>query len=40
MAPAPLAGRALLDRVFLAARLELVAFLVIVSLMVVKPNVG
>jgi uncharacterized membrane protein len=33
-------GRALLDRVFLASRLELISFFVIVALMVFKPTTG
>ena len=38
--PASTAGRALLQRLFLVSRLELVAFLVIIGLMVAKPNIG
>jgi len=38
--PTSVGGRALLDRVFLVARLELVSFLVIIALMVAKPNVA
>ena len=38
--PVSVGGRALLDRVFLVSRLELVSFLVIIALMVAKPNVA
>ena len=38
--PSSAAARALLDRVFLVSRLELVSFAVIVFLMVVKPGAG
>jgi len=34
------AGRTLLARLFLVSRLELVSFLVIIALMVAKPNLG
>ena len=36
--PTSVAGRSLLDRVFLVARLELVSFAIIVFMMVVKPG--
>jgi uncharacterized membrane protein len=38
--PTSVAGRALMQRVFLVARLELVSFAVIVALMVFKPGSG
>jgi uncharacterized membrane protein len=38
--PTSAGARALLDRVFLVSRLELVSFVVVVFLMVVKPGVG
>jgi hypothetical protein len=38
--PTSVAGRALLNRLFLVSRVELVAFLVIIALMVAKPNLG
>lgn len=38
--PTSVAGRALLGRLFLASRLELLVFLVTVALMVAKPNIG
>ena len=38
--PASTAGRALLNRLFIVSRLELVSFLVIIALMVAKPTLG
>ena len=38
--PLSAAGRALLGRLFLVSRLELVSFLVIIALMVAKPSMG
>ncbi len=38
--PSSVGGRALLDRVFLVARLELLSFLVIIALMVAKPVIA
>ena len=38
--PTSLAARALLDRVFLVSRLELVSFAIIIALMVFKPGTG
>jgi uncharacterized membrane protein len=38
--PTSVAGRDLLDRVFLVARLELIVFFVTIALMVAKPNIG
>ena len=38
--PASVAGRALLDRLFLLTRIELIVFAVVIALMVAKPNLG
>jgi len=38
--PTSTAGRALLNRLFVVSRLELVSFLVIIALMVAKPTLG
>ena len=38
--PTSVAGRALLGRLFLVSRVELVSFLVVIALMVAKPNLG
>lgn len=38
--PASAAGRAVVGRMFLVARIELATFLVIIALMVVKPTLG
>jgi uncharacterized membrane protein len=38
--PTSVAGRALLGKLFLVSRVELVSFLVIIALMVAKPNLG
>jgi len=38
--PTSVAGRAILDRLFLLTRIELIVFAIVIGLMVVKPNVG
>ncbi len=38
--PTSVSGRALLGRLFLVSRLELVSFLVVIALMVAKPAIG